>query len=72
MPKKSAQQPENISRLSVDMVGDIVPPSRYCVISLAQDGSIQVRGTDTDVDCLMDSLEEAGFDVKWDYKSPCG
>ena len=72
MTKKSVQQLDNIERLSANRCENLITPSHYCVISLGPDGFIQIRGTDTDVDFLMDSLKESGFSVKWDYKSPCG
>lgn len=72
MTRKLVQQRDNIDRLSADRCEVLVTPSRYCVISLGPDGLIQIRGTDTDVDFLMDSLEKSGFNVKWDYKSYCG
>lgn len=72
MTKKLVRQIDNIDRLSANRCEGLITPSRYCAISLGPDGFIRIRGTDTDVAFLIDSLEESGFGVEWDYRSPCG
>ena len=70
--KKSRQSSDIVNSDSPENSGEDIPFSRHCVISIMANGLIQISGSAGDVTELKEWLQETGYEVKWDYGSPCG
>ena len=69
---ETSKGPDKIDKTSDGTQNSGDSSFQYCQIYIHKSGVIQIGGDHVTVASLIQSLNEAGYRIYWNYKSPCG